>query len=171
MSRNFLHDIPDNDLQKLFVFDLDYTLWPLEADEHINPPVRLTAEGKVVDRFDNEIKLHTDVVEIFQSLHTRSITIAVASRSTTADLCEKLLQLFDIYKYITYKEIYPRSKVNHFKKLKQNSGRDYKDMIFFDDHIDNILEISELGVTCRQVRHGLTWDDVKVVLCKELKSE
>jgi len=65
------------------------------------------------------------------------------------------LRVLDIDEYFSYKEIYPGSKVTHFKKFTQASGIPYSNMLFFDDEERNIHEIGRLGVTCVLVRRGM----------------
>ncbi|KAL9976158.1 hypothetical protein ACROYT_G013417 [Oculina patagonica] len=65
------------------------------------------------------------------------------------------MTVLDIDKYFSYKEIYPGSKVTHFRKFTQASGIPYSNMLFFDDEERNTREISRLGVTCVLVRRGM----------------
>lgn len=81
--------------------------------------------------------------------------MAAASRTEDPPAAKELLRVLDIDKYFSYKEIYPGSKVSHFKKFAQASGIPYKDMLFFDDEERNIHEISRLGVTCVLVERGM----------------
>ena len=37
------------------------------------------------------------------------------------------------------------------RSIKEQSGVDYKDMLFFDDELRNIRDVSQLGVTCIHV--------------------
>ncbi|TFK21686.1 magnesium-dependent phosphatase-1 [Coprinopsis marcescibilis] len=51
-------------------------------------------------------------------------------------------------------EIYPGSKIKHFKKNYENTGIDYADMLFFDDEIGN-KEVEKLGVVFCHVPAGV----------------
>ena len=65
------------------------------------------------------------------------------------------MQLFDIKKYFQYFEIYPGSKINHFRSLQEKTGLTYSDMIFFDDEYRNISEVGQLGVEAVFVEDGV----------------
>ena len=144
-------------LPKLFVFDLDYTLWPFWCDTHVTPPVHTDDKNQVIDRCQFIAKLYNDVYQILDALHKRGFLIAAASRSHAPDIAQQLLELFGLDKFFTYKEIYPGTKLKHFEKFKQQSQLEYNEMIFYDDEHRNIVEIGKLGVTCQHVSDdGLT---------------
>ena len=62
---------------------------------------------------------------------------------------------------IDFRQIYPGSKGRqHFPRLKEETGINYSDMMFFDDcsYSDNCKEVANLcpGVTCVRTPRGLT---------------
>lgn len=67
-----------------------------------------------------------------------------------ADLMSSI-QLFD------QMEIYPGSKLKHFRSLQQKTGIPYEEMLFFDDESRN-REVAALGVTFILASDGLTKD-------------
>lgn len=69
------------------------------------------------------------------------------SPSTSSDTPRKAWSLFD------FTEIYPGSKIAHFKKLQADSGFEYEDMIFFDDEHRNSEVGHKLGVHFVEVGH------------------
>ncbi|KAF8073249.1 PLP3B [Scenedesmus sp. PABB004] len=48
----------------------------------------------------------------------------------------------------SHSEIYPGSKIAHFKALRKATGLPYSSMVFFDNERWNITEVSRLGVHC-----------------------
>uniref|UniRef100_T1J551 Magnesium-dependent phosphatase 1 n=1 Tax=Strigamia maritima TaxID=126957 RepID=T1J551_STRMM len=140
----------------LVVFDLDYTLWPFWVDTHVTPPFRKAENKAVYDAANNLVEYYPEVPNILNLLQSKNIQMAVASRTSCIREANELIVLFGWSKYFTFKEIYPGSKVEHFKKLQEYTGLSYKNMLFFDDEHRNIAEVGNLGVTCIWVQGGMT---------------
>jgi len=162
------------DKPKLFVFDLDYTLWPFYCDCS-SPPfskraVNNDTEG-VIDSRGRPVKLFPDTKDILHQLHKDGHTIGIASRTSATAEAESLLELFDLNQYITYKQIYPGCKITHFEKLCADSGLSHEDMIFFDDEERNIIDLTPKGVTCVLVEDELTFDVLQLGLHKHKKKK
>jgi len=141
---------------ELFVFDLDFTIWDAGGTwcDCTTPPYR-RVNGYVEDGFGREIRLYEDVPEILRILKENNIPVAVASRTHAPGVANELLELFKIDRFFDWFEIYPGSKLGHFSKIQRNSGISYNNMVFFDDEMRNIREISGLGVTCEYVSEGV----------------
>lgn len=142
---------------KLIVFDLDYTLWPLWVDTHVDLPLNKLADGSIMDRKGDKITLYEDVIPILDKVTSIGINIAFASRTGALEEAESLLNIMDLNKYVIAKEIYPGSKVTHFSNFKTKLGIDFSEMVFFDDEVRNIRDLAKLGVTAIHTPTGLSW--------------
>ncbi|XP_065828791.1 magnesium-dependent phosphatase 1-like [Oscarella lobularis] len=147
---------------RLVVFDLDYTVWPLYVDTDVTPPFKPEGRNCVKDSYGERVKPFPEVLGILDELSAKGICLGAASRTTAVTTGRKLLQALDLDKYFKYKEIYPGSKVAHFKRFQEESGFAYRDMLFFDDEPRNIVEVSKLGVTCILVENGMSRQDLKL---------
>ena len=143
----------------LVVFDLDFTLWDCGGTwcDHTNPPY-FKENGFILDDDERKIRLYPEVRIILEKLREENIPVGVASRTGAPDWADELMVLFDIKKYFGYFEIYPGSKINHFKSLQSKTGLPYEDMIFFDDEYRNIQEVGQLGVEAVFVEDGMCSD-------------
>lgn len=162
-------------LPKLFVFDLDYTLWPFWCDTHVHGTIKGSADHGLTahDGRGGNYGFYEDVAALLYSLHTRSIAIGAASRTSAPDVARQLLTTLRVpttspgptsdsptsSSLITHKELYPGSKTTHFQRLHKKTGIPYAEMLFFDDESRN-RNVEELGVVMQLVRDGVTRAEV-----------
>jgi len=141
---------------RLVVFDLDFTLWDCGGTwcDCLSPPFG-RHDGQVVDRGQRHIRLYDDVRPILSQCDAHQIPFAIASRTEQPDWARQLLDLLAVTDRFAYAEIYPSSKLRHFEALRESSGVEFADMVFYDDEMRNIREVSDLGVTCIHVPDGL----------------
>ncbi|KAG9121517.1 hypothetical protein FRC07_002482 [Ceratobasidium sp. 392] len=128
-------DIVNERMPQLVAFDLDYTLWDFWVDTHVSPPFK---------RDGNTINQATDRA---RQLLTLLLLPAPPSSSTGS---KRAIDFFDTL------EIYPGSKIKHFKTLHKKTGIPYHEMLFFDDEWRN-KEVESLGVTMQHIRDGMSW--------------
>lgn len=140
---------------KLIVFDLDFTLWPMFVDVHVTPPFK-EDNGKITDRHGRKVSPYPGVPAMLEKLKSQKFQMGLASRTDDPDAAKELVAALDWNKYFPYQEIYPGCKVTHFKKFAQRTGFSYKNMLFFDDEMRNITDVSKLGVICVHVKDGMS---------------
>lgn len=116
-----------------------------------------------MDRSGTEISFYKDVPAILSSLQQKSVKIGVASRTSAPDLARQALDLIQVgdtaAKAMSFFdaaaiEIYPGSKLTHFRAIHKKTEIPYTDMVFFDDERRNI-EVAKLGVTFVLVPEGV----------------
>ncbi|XP_063986034.1 magnesium-dependent phosphatase 1-like [Diachasmimorpha longicaudata] len=146
---------------KLLVFDLDYTLWPFWVDTHVTPPFKKRKNNVIVDANGQTIRHYEQVPDVLKKLYDEGYELGVASRTSEIRGAFQLLKLFRWEKYFKYKEIYPGCKLTHFNKIRNASGINFEDMIFFDDEPRNIRDLTEAGVLSILVKDGVTHEVVK----------
>ncbi|EYE97041.1 Mg-dependent acid phosphatase [Aspergillus ruber CBS 135680] len=166
-------------LPKLIAFDLDYTLWPFWVDTHVSAPVKpRDNNSRCVDKWGESYAFYPAVSSIIHACKTRSIPLALASRTCAPDLARDLLKALHIIptftdnpaanktrtvralEYFDYVQIFPATKTQHFARIHQASGVAYEDMLFFDDEARNRNVETELGVTFTLVKDGMTREEV-----------
>ncbi|KAI5361911.1 Putative HAD-superfamily phosphatase, subfamily IIIC, HAD superfamily [Septoria linicola] len=159
-------------LPRMFVFDLDYTLWPFWVDTHVSAPLKAstTSPGLIVnDAYGEKCAFYNDVASILSDIKQRNITLAAASRTSAPRLARRMLELLRIpqnsqnetpssrtaMSMFDHMEIYPGDKRNHFKELQVATDLPFEEMVFFDDESRN-KNVEELGVVMQLVRDGVT---------------
>lgn len=56
-------------LPQMFVFDLDYTLWPFWVDTHATPPLKAVDSGaRVKDQYGENFRFYDDVGNIISAV-------------------------------------------------------------------------------------------------------
>lgn len=122
----------------------------------------------VKDRHGEKIAFYRDVPEILHRLRAADVTIAACSRTSAPRLARQALTLLLVppkhgdknsektsaIKFFDQLEIYPGSKLAHFKELHKKTGLPYSEMLFFDDEHRN-KEVESLGVTFCLVQRGV----------------
>ncbi|THU82505.1 magnesium-dependent phosphatase-1 [Dendrothele bispora CBS 962.96] len=155
---------------KLVAFDLDYTLWDLWIDTHVTGPLHRDKNNlnEVLDRHNEVIAFYKHVPQILHRLRAAGVTIAAASRTSAPNLAHQALNLLLVpppaghtdegptkaIEFFDRLEIYPGSKLTHFRKIHQKTGIPYNEMLFFDDEYRN-KEVEQLGITMQLVRNGM----------------
>jgi magnesium-dependent phosphatase 1 len=149
----------------LLVFDLDFTLWDAGGTwcDHTDPPYT-KVNGHIRDALGRQIHLYPDVRTILETLSGKHIPMAVASRTHSPGTAHRLMDLFGIRDFFSYEEIYPGSKLVHFRSLQKRTGISYGKMVFFDDEHRNIAEVGRLGVKAIPVHSGLNWADIQTII-------
>ena len=148
---------------KVFVFDLDFTLWDAGGSwcDCTNPPYKKDSEGRVYDSYDRHIRLYDDVLNILASLKNQNYKIALASRTGAPDWANQLTRMLRVDSYIDYREIYPGSKITHLHRIMDVSGYKTDDLIFFDDERRNIHDANSMGIEAVYVPNGMNWQLLK----------
>lgn len=151
----------------LIVFDLDYTLWDCGGTwcDCMTPPFRHTESGPS-DSYGRIVTLYDGVLDALDWCDDNGVIMALASRTGEPSWARQLIAMLGISERFKFKEIFPSTKVVHFKNLQRDSGIAYEDMLFFDDEMRNIREVCDLGVTSIFVRNGLSYSLFKEGLAK-----
>lgn len=144
-------------LPSLIVFDLDYTLWDCGGTwcDCLSPPFKQSISGPV-DRYGRIVTLYDGVNHALNFCEENNVDMALASRTEEPGWAGQLIEMLGISDRFKYKEIFPSTKVVHFKNLRNSSGEEFSNMLFFDDERRNIIEVGNLGVTSVYVEKGLS---------------
>lgn len=149
---------------KLVVLDLDNTLWEPELYQ-----LRKLQRNNIFPVAGKDVNLFPVAKQIIEAIQASpeewsNTKFAVASRTKNGDWARDLLTQFGLNDFFQFIEIFPGDKKKHFQNLKQASGVDYKDMLFFDDNRDgkfgNCLPVSGLGVLSVHCPSGISSTDI-----------
>ena len=137
-------------------FDADFTLRDCDGTccDCLSPPFKIRS-GTGLDARQRPVTLYPDVRKTLDECDRQNLDMALASRTEQPAWAQDLIELHGIAHRFIHLEIYPISKLKHFSVLRTTSSIDNKQMLFFDDEIRNITEVSSLGVNRIHVTNGL----------------
>ncbi|KAK7000368.1 acid phosphatase-domain-containing protein [Favolaschia claudopus] len=169
---------------KLVAFDLDGTVWyswlnskKFHGRDNLEPFTTPDGHHQIRDKRNHAIHvtLSKDIGRIITDLVKKNIQIAIVSRNTDKDLCDRALfysyannphtnKAESIIKFVDYDEVKDESKLRHFKRIQEWCGFSYADMLFFDDQPLNMEVETWEGVTFHLIHHTsghhcITWAD------------
>eukprot|EP00931_Biecheleriopsis_adriatica_P089897 TRINITY_DN63969_c0_g1_i1.p1 TRINITY_DN63969_c0_g1~~TRINITY_DN63969_c0_g1_i1.p1 ORF type:complete len:223 (+),score=44.13 TRINITY_DN63969_c0_g1_i1:67-735(+) len=165
---------------KVFVFDLDDTLWEGDVDRSGGPPfvVKEGARQQLTSNAGSGVVLFPDVVGIFGWLEAGDHRAAIASHTGEPRWAEAALKILKTEQGTAFHTIAPvkemhraetvaqRSKAVHLRKIAERSGCDPTEMVFFDNMEHNIADGESIEVTSCFTPDGLTWESIALTLAE-----
>jgi len=124
-----------NNNKRLYIFDLDDTLY-------------LRTLRGLINNYDNYCdididKLHEYIKEIIYKLHESNKILCIASHNPCVKYCLNKLGILHLFTYIIGEK---RNKKSMVLEILNHTQIAYDEAIFLDDLIDNIKDVSELGL-------------------------
>ncbi|KAF9524649.1 acid phosphatase-domain-containing protein [Crepidotus variabilis] len=174
-----------SDFPKVVGLDTEYTIWQglLYTNWGAGKGAFAIQEDNIerVDRWllrdktnsKNWIRVSEDISKIINHILKNGAQLAIISGQPTSHkaMTDRALYYFNahdpkdgkewsIIDLVTYNEVKPESKAQHWRRIREWSGRDYSEMLMFDDVGTNNLVRVELGVSFQLVRglEALNWD-------------
>uniref|UniRef100_A0A7S3K0S9 Magnesium-dependent phosphatase-1 n=2 Tax=Aureoumbra lagunensis TaxID=44058 RepID=A0A7S3K0S9_9STRA len=145
-------------IPKLFVFDLDATIWMPELYTLRRAP-----------KIGKEIHIIPEALTVLQECEREGFKVAVASRTNKGAWARQLLKQVKISETTTLEslcgdpdmiQIFPADKQEHLKNLQQATNIPYSECIFFDDALSgrygNCERVAKLGCLSIHTPDGLT---------------
>ncbi|CAH0383815.1 unnamed protein product [Bemisia tabaci] len=154
---------------KLIIFETDHLLWPFWVDIKVTPPFKKEENGVVTDDKGAVLKPYPEVSEVLKKLTEENITLAVGFRSEFKEETETLLKYFDFRRYFKYVIARARSKRFSFESLRNQSGVELGDMLFFDTESKNVMLWRKTRLPSILCKNGLTLKNVEKGLVKFAK--
>jgi magnesium-dependent phosphatase-1 len=139
---------------KLFVFDLDETLWTVSEGlcTLVRPPFSFPTPDRIQSAEGFWIELMPGVRSLFEFLKKKKRYISLASRNDAAPTLE-ILEAFQLLDYLDFPQLCWRAKEESIQKIiKELHKRDKvtirQDEVFFlDDWQENVQLVREWGAT------------------------
>lgn len=163
-------------LPEVIVFDLDDTLWTGEVDCTGGPPFARVNNSRhtVVCSRRRQVSLFKDIPFIFDELVDSDIKIGYASRTWEPDWAKAALAEFscgrtEVVNMWTAAAAHGWGdvcKVSHLNEISNQLQLPISSMVFIDNEMRNIRDVSKLGATCGYCPNGLTIEIFRDTLIK-----
>jgi magnesium-dependent phosphatase-1 len=139
---------------KLFVFDLDETLWTVSEGlcSLIKPPFRLTTPDRLETSQGYWVQLKPGVHGLFRFLKAQDAYVSLASRNDFAPTMA-VLEAFGLAAMIDFPQLCWKPKEDSIEKIiKEIQKRDRvtikrKEVFFLDDWPENVAPVRRWGAT------------------------
>jgi magnesium-dependent phosphatase-1 len=139
---------------KLFVFDLDETLWTVSEGlcSLIQPPFRLSSPDRLETDQGFWVELKPGVRSLFEFLKERQRYVSLASRNDAAPTLA-LLEAFGLAGMLDFPQLCWRPKEESIKRIiKEIQKRDRvtikpQEVFFLDDWPENVVPVRRWGAT------------------------
>ena len=139
---------------KLFVFDLDETLWTISEGlcSLIKPPFRMQGDTRLETNEGYWVELKPGVHDLFKFLKKKKCFISLASRNDVKSVMA-LLEAFKLDSYIVYPQLGWRPKEESIQRiLKEIQKKDKvaikpSEVFFLDDWPENVVPVRGFGAT------------------------
>ncbi|KAJ8514906.1 hypothetical protein ONZ45_g7602 [Pleurotus djamor] len=155
----------------VFTGKLDQTVWGKGqgADLTLANNILQVNDSTLRDR--RRIRLSPDIPRIVTDILKNGAALAIVSRNTSKELCDRALYYFktkvpetqetkSIIHLVKYDEVIDEPISEHFKRIKGWSGFDYADMVMFGEGTNVEALQKDLGVSGlgSNATTGLTWE-------------
>ncbi|KAI3391948.1 hypothetical protein diail_6594 [Diaporthe ilicicola] len=150
-------------LPKLFVFDLDYTLWPFWVDTHVSgsslKPVAGSNNTAVADRAGEHYSFYADVPSVLHALPQLGIRVGVASRTCAPDLAREMLKLLYVHPPPAPPQDEGSSGSSKKKSSSSGGGKTRKAIDLFDAGLEIYPSSKLRHMEALHKRTGLPYDE------------
>jgi len=139
---------------KLFVFDLDETLWSVSEGlcTLVRPPFTKPHANRVESEEGFWIEVKPGVRELFKFLKNKNCYVSLASRNEAKPTLE-ILDALELTPYLDFPQLCWRPKEDSIRRIiKDISKRDQvviqpDEVFFLDDWPENVMPVREWGAT------------------------
>lgn len=139
---------------KLFVFDLDETLWTVSEGlcSLVLPPFHHPNPDRVENDHGFWVELKPGVRDLFRFLRSKKRYVSIASRNDVGPTLD-LLNAFDLTRYLDFPQLAWRPKEDSIRRIiKEIQKRDKvaikpEEVLFVDDWPENVVPVRAWGAT------------------------
>jgi HAD superfamily phosphatase (TIGR01681 family) len=115
-------------MKKLYVFDLDNTLYLWEVKKNIQ------------ELYSKQLK------QYLAELHNKGAVLAIASHNTNPKRYLRYMDIDNLFTHVIGE--YPRSKDTMLAEILLSTGIKHYDTVFFDDMQKNLDLVAKMGIEC-----------------------